>query len=168
MYENNRLAWFHAREWPLTCGKLHFRAGRPTKVKSARAWFSAEYRARAATLYEAFSFSAAAAGARLGTDIDGRAPGRAGQFCQRMYLKSQQHGSLANRPIPGRRCKVPKRLVQQLVSTLVQPTDSEGEPVYIESIDHALQQHSSLRRKFQQLKAHPRTISRSSKQSEHL
>jgi hypothetical protein len=139
---------------------LLLRAGPRTKTRSSRAWFSPEFRARAATLYEENNFSAAAAGAKLGKDTNGRAPERPDQFCQRQFKKLQQHGSVGNRPIPGRPPKVPQKLVKQLVGSLVQPDDSDGEPVYMESMDHVLQRNPSLKREFQELEASPRTVAR--------
>eukprot|EP00884_Botryococcus_braunii_P002658 jgi/Botrbrau1/12393/Bobra.0084s0016.1 len=126
----------------------------------ARSWYSADYRARASTLYEECNFNAAMAGAKLGVDRHGRAPKRPGQFCMRQYQKEQHQGSVENQPIPGRPSKVPTKLVNALVAKLVLPPDSEGEPVYVDSVEHALQQHPTLKRKFNQLEVHPATIQR--------
>lgn len=130
------------------------------KKDSDRGWFTREYRTRAATLFEAKNFSAAAAGKELGKDTKGRAPTRPAQFCKRQYDKFKLHGTAANRPIPGRSPKVPKKLVQEVVTALAPSEDAEGEPVYMESVGHALQANPSLKRKFAQIDAHPRTVTR--------
>ena len=102
----------------------YFRAGSIVKKMPAQSWYSADYRARASTLYKECNFNASMAGAKLGVERHGRAPKRAGQFCMRQYQKEQQHGSVGNQPIPGRPSKVPKKLVSALVAKLVVPADS--------------------------------------------
>ena len=85
-------------------------------------------------MYKECNFNAAMAGARLGVYRHGRASRRAGHFCMRQYQKEQHHEGVENQPITGRPSKVPKKLVSAFVAKLVVPADSEGEPIFMDSV----------------------------------
>ena len=55
-------------------------------------------------------FNAKAAGEKLVKHSKGRHPRRPSAFSRDKYLKEQDHGSVKDRPIPGRRRKVPEEL----------------------------------------------------------
>ena len=85
-------------------------------------------------MYKECNFNAAMAGARLGVYRHGRAPRRAGNFCIWQYQKEKHHEGVDNQPIIGKPSKVPKKLVSAFVAKLVVLADSEGEPIFMDSV----------------------------------